>query len=289
VDHSFNPFVPGRPAPADLFVGRVAQLDRLAQVARHSSTGRLNVSYVAGERGIGKTSLLAFLRHFLQGQFKILGVHVFLAGADTLEEALHRIFDQILRVARQEHVANVTHDLVRQSQATAALGSEDLTLRAPDRELLAIGEHLDTVVHSLMKRLSPRYHGMMLVLDDINEVASSGPFAHWLKSFVDTASTSGSEPPLFLVLAGDEESRQALMTANRSLDRVLQAEVLGPWTHTETEEFFRSVFDRAGRPATPSAVHVMSNFCGGRPAVAHRLGDITFRSDRDGHITEEDR
>ncbi|MSR36312.1 MAG: ATP-binding protein [Gemmatimonadetes bacterium] len=248
----------------------------------------MNIAYLSGELGIGKTSLLAFLRHFLQKQFGVLGVHVFLAGADTLEEALHRIFDQILRVARHEHVAGGGPELFRSSQATAALGTDGLTLRAPDRELLAIGENLDTVVHSLLARMAPRYHGMMLILDNINEVATSNAFAHWLKSFVDAASTRGKEPPLFLLLAGQEESRQALMSANPSLDRLLQAETLGPWSEGDATEFFQHAFSSAERPVTPDAVRAMANFCNGRPAVAHKLGDATWRGDRDAHVTEDD-
>lgn len=283
-----SPFLPGRPAPADLFFGRVAVLDRLAQRARSAAAGRLNIAYLSGERGIGKTSLISFLRQFLRREFDVLGVHVFLSGAQTLEEALHRIFDQILKIARQENLTSGVTDPFRLSHTSAALGTDDLTLRAPDRELLAIGEHLDSVVHALMQRLGSRYRSMMLVLDDVNEVASAPPFAHWLKGFVDSASTSGAEPPLFLLLAGHEESRQALIGSNQSLERVLQGESLGPWTQAETEDFFRYAFELAGRPATDSALRAMSNFCEGRPALAHRLGDATFRGDRDGHVTEED-
>ena len=91
---SICPFFPGRPAPAERFVGRPAELERLRRKIEAALTGRLEVGFVIGERGIGKSSLAACARTLCGGEMPVLGLHVFLGGITTPEEAVQRIFEQ---------------------------------------------------------------------------------------------------------------------------------------------------------------------------------------------------
>ena len=53
----YSPFTPGRPVPAQQFVGRATEVERLRRAAAAAvATGRVQVAFLEGERGIGKSS-----------------------------------------------------------------------------------------------------------------------------------------------------------------------------------------------------------------------------------------
>ncbi len=58
--------------------------------------------FLAGERGIGKSSLAAFLRYLAKEKEDLLAVYVSLGGVTELGELIRRIFEQILKEANTE-------------------------------------------------------------------------------------------------------------------------------------------------------------------------------------------
>ncbi|MEA1944750.1 MAG: BREX system ATP-binding domain-containing protein [Euryarchaeota archaeon] len=87
-----SPFTPGNPAPVELFVGRVEQIEEILRYVRQTASGRQENVFLAGERGIGKSSLAAFLRYLVNRE-NFLAIHVFLGGVTDLEELVRRIFE----------------------------------------------------------------------------------------------------------------------------------------------------------------------------------------------------
>ncbi|MFQ6099539.1 MAG: ATP-binding protein, partial [Armatimonadota bacterium] len=92
----YSPFTPGVPVPLEFFVGRADEVRELVHSAGPAAQGRLQNVFLSGERGIGKSSLARFARHAAQGQHRVVGLHVFLAGVSTAEEAVRRTFEQLL-------------------------------------------------------------------------------------------------------------------------------------------------------------------------------------------------
>ena len=83
-----SPFRPGRPVPIEFFVGRSAEIERLRSMVRRSAQGTVSVGFVTGERGIGKSSLAAFVRHLVEQDSYAVGCHVYLGGVDEVPEML---------------------------------------------------------------------------------------------------------------------------------------------------------------------------------------------------------
>jgi replication-associated recombination protein RarA len=96
-----SPFTPGNPAPVELFVGRVKQIEEILKYVRQTASGRQENVFLAGERGIGKSSLAAFLRHLVDRE-NFLAIHVFVGGVTDLEELVRRIFEQILKETNKQ-------------------------------------------------------------------------------------------------------------------------------------------------------------------------------------------
>ena len=64
----------------------------------------------------------------------------------------------------------------------------------------------------LLDKLSDQKEALLLILDDINGLATSENFANWLKSTVDEITTSGQEMPLCILVVGLEERRRELIS-----------------------------------------------------------------------------
>ncbi|MCY4645687.1 MAG: ATP-binding protein [Gammaproteobacteria bacterium] len=70
--------------------------ERLHGLVRRSAQGTLGVGFVTGERGIGKSSLAALVRHRAEHDSNWVGCHVYLGGVDDVPEMLRRTFHRLL-------------------------------------------------------------------------------------------------------------------------------------------------------------------------------------------------
>ena len=222
-----SPFRPGRPVPIEFFVGRSAEIERLRSMVRRSAKGTLGIGFVTGERGIGKSSLAAFVRHLVEQDGHAVGCHVHLGGVDGVHEMLNRTFHRLL---------NESIDKPWHKQLTGFLGNRvqraglfgitlDLKLTGDDLETLA--RDFVPSMKRLLESLPKPKQTIFLVLDDINGLARSEAFANWLKSSVDEFATSSPEAKLCILIVGLEGRRRELVASQPS-------------------DFYRQSFARAG-------------------------------------------
>ena len=73
MDKRINPFRPNSPVNPGMFVGRVDELNRLEGSMLQTLADQPEHFMITGERGIGKTSLLMYLRFVAEGNYSILG------------------------------------------------------------------------------------------------------------------------------------------------------------------------------------------------------------------------
>ncbi len=78
-----NPFEPFGPVNPGSFVGRVEELRRLKSALLQTSAGKPVNFMITGERGIGKTSLLNYLKYAAEGYIPIDGLKLCLVVVDT--------------------------------------------------------------------------------------------------------------------------------------------------------------------------------------------------------------
>jgi predicted ATPase len=92
-----SPFTPGQPVPIEFFVGRVSEIEHLRSMVRAAANGRFKIGFVTGERGIGKSSLVSFVRHLSEREDQVAGSHVFLGGAKDVPDMIRRTLDRLLK------------------------------------------------------------------------------------------------------------------------------------------------------------------------------------------------
>jgi len=288
VPKDYSPFTPGLPVPFEFFVGRRAEVNRLHDKVAAALSGRLQVAFLTGERGIGKSSLASFVRYLAERDHQVLGLHTFLGGVASLEEMVRRVFDRLLKVSLGKAWHEKIKEFFGKNIQEVGLFGVSVEFGAPQQDLHRLVHDFAPALKNLMERLAGEKRGIFLILDDINGLASSKDFANWLKSLVDEIATGPDALPVCLLLVGLEDRRQSLIAWQPSLARVFDVVEIRAWTEEETVNFFQTAFSKSGVAADEEACRLLARYAGGLPVLAHEIGDAVFKMDQDEHIDRHD-
>ena len=279
-----SPFRPGQPIPTEFFVGRRQEVERLHGMVKASMQGRFRIGFVSGERGIGKSSLAHFVRFLAEHESKVAGCHVFLGGVQDLKEMLRRTFDRLVKDSMDkpwhESIRTFFGDRVRK----VGLFGVTLELNLAGSDLSALAHDFVPSITHLLDRLEGQNQALLLILDDINGLATSEVFANWLKSIVDEIATARRRVRLCVLFVGLEERRRELVERQPSLARVFELIDIVPWSDEEAGEFYRRTFAAAGAAVSDVDLATLVRFTGGLPVLAHEIGDAVWRTARSPRI-----
>ncbi|MEW6048151.1 MAG: ATP-binding protein [Bacillota bacterium] len=284
-----SPFTPGVPVPVEFFVGRAEQVERLRSVWRESSATKVpRVAFVAGERGIGKSSLASFVRFLVLRDGAQIATHVHLGAATGLPEMAKKVWEQVLNDSADRPWHRRLVEALGKRVAQVGLFGVTLELQMDQSELEGLARRFGQELRQLLRQTGDPSKAPLIILDDINGLAESPAFANWLKSTVDEAATARERLPVTFVLVGLEERRRSLIRLHPSLARMLEVVEITPWDPAETADFFRQAFGRAGRALEHEALMLMVACSGGYPMLAHEIGDAVYRVDQDRRVNAED-
>lgn len=272
-----SPFRPGQPVPMELFVGRVKEIEYLQGMVKASARGRFRIGFVSGERGIGKSSLVSFVRHLSEREGDVAGCHVFLGGVRELNEMVRRTFDRLLKESIDKPWHSRIKDFFGDYVREVGLFGITLELDMKGHELSTITHDFVPSIRRLIEKLQDQKKSLLMILDDINGLAASDDFANWLKSMVDEISTSQSETRLCMLVVGMEDRRQELVAKQPSLARVFELTDISPWSNEEVRQFYQQSFDSVGAIIADEDLNTLVRFTGGLPVFAHEIGDAIWR------------
>lgn len=273
-----SPFRPGRPVPIEFFVGRSAEVEQLRSMVRRSARGTVSVGFVTGERGIGKSSLAAFVRHLVEQDSDAVGCHVYLGDVDGVPEMLRRTFHRLLNESIDKPWHQQLLSFLDNRVQRAGLFGITLDLKLTDNDLATLARDFVPSMKRLLDSLPSPKQTIFLVLDDINGLARSEAFANWLKSSVDEFATSAPEAGLCILVVGLEERRRELVESQPSLARVFELIDIAPWSDEEVSDFYARSFQRAGAEVSQNDVRAVVQYTGGMPVLAHEIGDAVWRA-----------
>lgn len=272
-----SPFRPGQTAPVELFVGRNEEVARLRQLVSASSKGRLTVGFVSGERGIGKSSVAAFVRRLVEREHHAIGSHVLLGGAADVRELLRRTLVRIVNDGIDRPWYGKLVEFLENRIEKVGLFGMSLTLRLTDDDLSGLELAFVPAMSRLVDSLPKPGRTLFLIFDDVNGLARSDNFANWLKSTVDEFATSAPGTRLCLLFVGLEEVRREMVKRQPSLARVFDLIEIKPWSDHEASEFYERSFREGGARISPDGVSLLVEYTGGLPVLAHEIGDAVWR------------
>ena len=284
-------FKPGQPVPVEFFVGRIAEIQRLQSMVKASTEGQFKIGFVSGERGIGKSSLVSVVRHGSDRFFNTVSCHIHLGGVKGLNEMVRKILNRILNESMDKswhqqvmsffgnHVSKVGMDLF----------GFPLELDVEDKQMSMLSQNFVPSMRNLLDKIKSEKKALLLILDDINGLATSTDFANWLKSMVDEVATSKQQTmPLCILVVGLEDRRQELISGQPSLDRVFELINISPWSPKETGEFYRNTFQAMDASIDQEELDRLVLFTGGLPVLAHEIGDAVWRTAQSPNINTQE-
>ena len=273
-----SPFKPGQTVPLESFVGRIAEIGRLQSMVRASTRGQFKIGFISGERGIGKSSLASFVRYLSDSTCNAAGCHVYLGGVRELNEMVRTTFDRILKESIDKSWHQQAMEFFGDRVRKVGLFGFSLELNIEDRDLPTLSRNFVPSMRNLLAKLSDQKEALLLILDDINGLATSEDFANWLKSTVDEITTSGQEMRLCILVVGLEERRRELISGQPSLARVFELIDISPWSDDEAAEFYQRAFESANAKIEETELSKLVRFTGGLPVLAHEIGDAVWRT-----------
>jgi len=284
-----NPFTPGKPVDPDSFTGREKQVKELLTMVRMAKTKGLQVGWISGERGIGKSSLARLVGHLAQLKENAIVAHVHLGGAKELDELARNTHLQLLEDNQTQSWAKVLWDRYGKSiKSVGAFGVQLELDKAADTLPARAGDFPDALSH-IVKTAGGDREVLLLTFDDINGLADNPDFSHWLKSMVDGQVTSRKHNRVCLIFAGLDERLRTMQKANPSVIRVFQPLInINPWTAEESGNFFRNSFAKGNAAIGKNEIAELVLYSEGLPIVAHQIGHAVWEIAGAKKITHED-
>jgi nucleoside-triphosphatase THEP1 len=272
----YSPFTPGNPVPKEFFVGREKQIKEIVKYAGQVAGGKMENIFLSGNRGIGKSSLASVLRYYFQEEKNFLGLHVFLGGVDDLSELVRRVFENIYIASNKKKWFSKISGYFGNHVEKVGLFGIDVTFKPTDKALAEIVKNFPKALYNITEKIKNDKEALFIILDDINGFCKKPEFANWYKSFVDYVATHRLEMPVFMMLIGLPEIRDALSEHQPSLLRIFRVVETGALDDREVSDFFDKAFSSVDIRVEKKATQIMTMFSNGLPILMHEIGDAAF-------------
>lgn len=285
-----SPFYPGQPVPAELFIGRINEIQRIARTIGQVELGKPQSVFLTGEYGIGKSSLAGFMKYYAEKNNHLIGIHVLLGGEDSIDGLATRtveavIKSQVYEPTVREKIQNALSKYIGEQELFGfKINFEALKVDAPN-----LSQGFLPFLHNLLSRLKGNgIKGIMLILDEINGITRNPQFAHFIKGLVDENALSNQPLPLMLMLCGVEERRMEMIQKHQPIERIFDIVEINPMDDQEMKAFFYNSFSSGQMEVQQEAMELLCHYSAGFPKIMHIIGDNVFWGNKDGIVDKDD-
>lgn len=308
-----NTFRPSAPIPPSLFVGRSKELTVLRNTLHQVGAGYPSNFMIIGERGIGKSSLLSYLKAIASPDDRnhtSVGTHAMAEPFLVVHVAIDNKTDQlglILKVefalqaalARIEKLAAFVRqawEFVRRVEvAGTKIGSAEPTM---SRDLLI--EQFISSLATTAERIcepqregKPHYRGVILLVDEADAASPELDIGRLLRQVSEGAQMRGCTR-LCIGLAGLPELKKVVRDSHPSALRTFPDIPIEPFSDPEARKVIEACLFEANRlnssPTTISvdAIETILALSQGYPHFLQQFGHSAFEADTDGVISGTD-
>ena len=289
-EKSRSPFYPGQPVPTELFTGRQKEIERIERALVQTKQGKMQVLFISGEYGIGKSSLANYSKFIAERNFNLLGIHVFLGNSNTIESVAQKTVETILREQiYNEKVLDKIKNFLSKYIGKQELFGFSINFEALKNDLYDISRGFLPFLKNLYNRVKEdNISGILLIFDEINGIAKNPEFAHFIKTLVDENATSSNILPLTLILCGTEERRKELVERHQPIERIFDIIDIKNMNENEMKEFFIKAFNSVEIKVDEKALKLICDYSSGLPKIMHIIGDNIYWIDQDKFVDFKD-
>lgn len=304
-----NPFRPNSPVNPGMFVGRLQEIERLEQALIQARSGEPAHFMITGERGIGKTSLLLYLKYLASGDipyntvsFRFLIIDLDLDGNTTQLGLIRRIqMHMEHQLGRSEPARNFLKETWSFIQRIRIMdsGIETKATDASDEVLLdefalSLAQVCDRTCRSDAQAIfSARYDGILLLIDEADNCSIQLQLGSFLKLLLERLQRKGCDRVL-VGLAGLPDLRIKLYESHPSSLRVFEDIQLGRLSNEEVTGVITTCLEKANIENSDKTVikdearNMLVALSEGYPHFIQQFGYSAFAVDNDNVIDSVD-
>ncbi len=306
-----NPFRPNSPVNPGMFVGRLDDIRMLEQSLLQTRAESPCHFMITGERGIGKTSLLLYLRYLATGQIPLDGqkLNFLVVDLDTDSKTtqrglVERITLQLDRLLGQSEPAK---QFLKQAWSfLQRIRIMDSGIERHTRDQQGEEVLLDEFASSLAdvgdrmcrgdgdgSLFQARHDGLLILIDEADNSSPELGLGSFLKLLLERLQKKDCNRVL-VGLAGLPELRNRLYTSHQSSVRIFQELPLGRLTDPEVAQVIDICLERANTEneekttIDTDAKNSLVALSEGFPHFIQQFGFSAFGKDTDGTISKQD-
>ena len=303
-----NPFRPNSPINPGMFVGRVGELEKLEGALLQTRAGQPANFMLTGERGIGKTSLLDYMKDVAVGSIPIGAEKVSFLVVETdvdqkttplglvrkIELGLRRELGKTEKA--KKWLSTAWEFLQRVEAAGVSLkgkndADDDLII---EEFAYSLAETVNRVSEAPeADTFSSKYDGLLLLIDEADNASPELGLGSFTKMLLERLQRHDCEK-VMVGLAGLPELRQVLLDSHPSSLRVFEELPLGRLTDGEVKGVIEICMERANKvniektSIDDEATNLLVRLSEGYPHFIQQFGYCAFATDTDFNITAPD-
>jgi AAA ATPase domain len=306
----FNPFAPNSPVHSGMFVGRVDELRKLESCLTQTKAGSPVHFMLTGERGIGKSSLLNYIKVVAEGMEGIDGTTVSFLAIDTdidsnttqlgLVEKIKLGLDKVLgKTEKGREFLSKTWEFLQRIDAKGFKLQREEDEGSTDERLL---EEFSYSIAEVVQRIcsegessvfGARFDGVLVLVDEADNASSRLSLGSFLKLLTERLQRRGCYRVAFGI-AGLPNLRNVLTESHPSSLRLFEELILGRLSFPESMRVIDMGLDRANHlnerktTITEEAKKALAYYSEGYPHFIQQFAFSTFAVDEDDVIDIND-
>lgn len=304
-----NPFRPNSPVNPGMFVGRLDEINSLEQSLLQTQAESPTHFMITGERGIGKTSLLLYLKYIAAGDFAVKGrsfkfliIDVDIDNATTQLGLVERIRLAIDRELGKTEVARAfltgLWDFIQRIRVKEIGLSPKTTSESEEILLDEFSYSLSQLSQRCCYRLGSdifgaQYDGILILIDEADNFSAKLNLGSFVKIMLERLQRHGCNRVL-VGLAGLPELRTKLHASHPSALRIFEELPLGRLSDAEVGSIIDICIKTANETneektfIAADAKQSIINYSEGYPHFIQQFGYSAFSADVNGTIENDD-
>jgi len=303
-----NPFRPNSPVNPGMFIGRLQEIEKMESTLIQTGAGQSVNFMLTGERGIGKTSFLNYIKWLADGSITLKGYKFnFLVIETDIDQSTTQyglikkiemgLRKQLAKTEKSRHVLSEMWEFLKRIESSGfSLKTKEPTDETISEEFAySLSDTINRITDSTLKddSFSAKYQGCILLLDEADKASKDLQLGSFLKLLLERLQRNKCYK--FMVgLSGLPELRSSLYESHPSSLRLFDDISLGRLTDSEVSSVIDVCIDKAKESNSgdiaidPDARQTLISLSEGYPHFIQQFGYSAFERDTDNIIDESD-
>ncbi len=305
-----NPFKPNSPVPPGMFAGRLDEISSLENGLHQTKNGNISNFLLTGERGIGKSSLIGYLKPTAQGfitssdydKFNFVVVNTVISHKSTLisfikliERNLKREIEKIGKAEKVRSFFDDTWSFVQRlkimdSGIDKAQANDDLDLIIDDFSY-SLSETSKRITNPDSGEIAK--DGIMIIVDEADNACPDLHIGYFFKVVTELLQQNGCDNVMF-ILAGLPDVVEKLTISHESSMRVFTQLIVKELKPDDRKYVINRGLEVGNEKndedttISTDARNMISTLSEGYPHFIQQFSYSAFEANTDGEISEDD-